>query len=323
MIIIPKIKCNNCGILVDSSHKFCSKCGSNIHTKTWEKYIFGTGWWARNKWATPLVIILVIIALFFINSYSDTLKKQGTNQNIIQNINQESLKTIKLHIEPLPFGINPTHSNSLREARVYWESKQNVFFKEISSPKEADVLVRWVKEFGGRKLGDTIYSDFIEIGLGDSRCLGKWQPYKYEVVKDIAIHELGHVLGYNDDYNNTNSVMYYTLTTEYETDIEESEVIPDGWTRFYPVCTKRSVASYSIEVTSNEPLDIYVVPDRENYKLLVDGKTFSHYPSCEDNEVEFYRRTCAVPQGGGIALRNPTAFGLGADAQFTIKIKEL
>ena len=76
MIIIPKIKCNNCGILVDSSHKFCSKCGSNIHTKTWEKYIFGTGWWARNKWATPLVIILVIIALFFINSYSDTLKKQ-------------------------------------------------------------------------------------------------------------------------------------------------------------------------------------------------------------------------------------------------------
>ncbi len=264
--------------------------------------------------------ILFILGVLFISGCVSV----SPDRNIVQDVKPDDTpKIIKMHIDTLPYGVDISYANSLREARSYWESKQNVFFKEVTSTKEADVLVRWVKEFGGRTLGHTVYSDFVEIGLGDSLCLGKWQPYKYDVVKEIATHELGHVLGYDDDYKNTNSVMYYASSTKYEKDLEETEFLPDGAYRFYPVCTKNSIGAYTITVTSTEPLDIYVIPSRADYELFSQGSTFTHYSNCEAGETRNYQRTCAVSQGGGVILRNPSVFGLGADARFTITLKEL
>lgn len=277
----------------------------------------------ESKNTTVLVAVLVFIGILFtiIIGVGYLFLNSGFDIPPIQEI-ETGLKTISLYIDTLPYDVDSTYSNALREARSFWEKRQNVFFKEVSSQQEADVVVRWVKEFGGRTLGHTVYSDFIEIGLGDSVCLGKWKVYKYQTVLDIAIHELGHALGYEDDYENVNSVMYYKITTKYETDIEETDVLPDGWTRFYPVCTKNPVATYSFEITSSEPLNIYVVSSRQDYELLADGKTFTHYPDCAGSEIKFYKKVCTISSGSGIALKNPTTFGLGPDAQFTIKIKE-
>ena len=237
---------------------------------------------------------------------------------------QSTQKTTAIYIDSLPFGVDSKYANSIREAMSFWEKNlPSANFKEVSSQKDADVIVKWVKEFGGRSLGHTVYSDFIEIGLGDSFCLEKWKPYDYDTVLLIAKHELGHALGGEDQYDDPKKIMYYQISTKYGTDIEESEVIPDGWSRFYPVCTKNSVALYSIDVTSSEPLNIYVVPSRQDYELFSKDQTFSNYANCRGNEVEFYTRTCTVSKGGGIILNNPTTFGLGSDAKFTIKVEEI
>ncbi len=236
---------------------------------------------------------------------------------------QSTQKTTAIYIDSLPFGVDSKYANSIREATSFWEKNlPSANFKEVSSQKDADVIVKWVKEFGGRSLGHTVYSDFIEIGLGDSLCLEKWKPYDYDTVLLIAKHELGHALGGEDQYDDPRKVMYYQISTKYEIDVEESDVIPDGWTRFYPICTKNAVATYSFEVTSGEPLDIYVVPSQQEYELLAKNKEFNYYANCEGNEVKFYKKTCTIPSGSGIALKNPTTFGLGSDAQFNIKIIE-
>lgn len=267
-------------------------------------------------------VILLAIVVFMsgcISSTNTPIQEISSTNVPIQEV-QPIQKTTTIYIDSLPSGIDSKYENSIREAMSFWEKNMpSVNFKEVSSQKDADIIVKWVKEFGGKSLGHTVYSDFIEIGLGDSLCLEKWKPYNYGTVLLIAKHELAHALGGEDQYDDPRKIMYYQITTKYETDIEESEVIPDGWTRFYPVCTKNPVATYTFEVTSSEPLNIYIVSSRQDYKLLADGKTFTHYPDCARSEIEFYKKTCTVSSGSGIALQNPTTFGSGSASQFTIK----
>ncbi len=272
----------------------------------------------------PITVVMVFVGI------ASNLEQESLITNTESNTNlgkpsqelQTSTRTISLYIDPLPFDVDRKYANSVREAIAEWEKMNpNITFRETIS-ENADVHVQWVKEFGGHPLGQVVKKDFVQIGLGDSYCLGKWKPYNYETVLLIAKHEFGHVLGLEHS-SDPNSIMYERITTKYETDLEETEIIPDGGIRFYPVCTKNSVAQYSFAVTSSEPLDIYIVPSDNDYKLLSAGKEFTHYPSCQGSETKFYRMTCSVPAGSGIILKNPTIFGLGADAQFTLIIKEL
>lgn len=274
-----------------------------------------------------LLIVLVLMTAFMVfavfPSMDRTLQSMKEQTNFeTKEVQKEELKTINLFIDSLPSGVDSNYLNTLREARTFWEQKENVFFKEVKTASEADVRIMWVKEFGTRTLGHLIHENFMEIGLGDSSCFGKWQAYKYEDVKNIAIHELGHVLGYPDDYSNTNSVMYYQIGTSYETDIDESGVLADGYFRFLPFCTKQSVASYTLDITSNVELDIRVVPTRENYELYANNKEYLHYTSCSKDEITNYHQTCTVASGGGIVIRNPSVFNMGDAANYRLVIKE-
>jgi len=276
---------------------------------------------------STLVLILVTGCINFPDTrLANKSSNQQTNPNnavdVLKDLNPKS-KTFSIHIDSLPYGIDKKYENALREAISFWEKRADVTFREIDLENQADIKVSWVKEFGGKTLGHTIYTDFIEIGLGDSICLQKWKVYDYDTVLIIAQHELGHALGGKDDYENPNRIMYYSRTTKYETDIEETEVIPDGWARFYPICTKRDKAVYSFEVTSSEPLDVYVVPSKQEFELLQNKKRFNYYQDCYENKVKFYQTVCIIPKESGIILRNPTTFGLGKSAQFSIEIKEV
>lgn len=154
-------------------------------------------------------------------------------------------------------------------------------------------------------------------------CRGRWQPYRYDIVLRIVTHEFGHVLGYSDDYENQASVMYYSMVPSYAMDFQENDILDDGGARFYPLCTRKSTATYLIEITSNEEFDVYVVPSRTDWELFTQGKSFMHYSECRAREVASYIRTCEVSTGAGIILRNPTTFGLGPSATFTIVASEL
>lgn len=272
------------------------------------------------------IVPTLLFTLFLVTFGCVTINQQSPEQTSDLQPNSNNAVddwTKSIYIDSLPYGIDQKYENALREAISFFEKRADVTFKEVKLENQADIKVSWVKEFGGKTLGHTVYTEFIEIGLGDSTCLQKWKVYDYDTVLRIAQHELGHALGSEDNYENPNRIMYYSITPKYETDIEETDVIPDGWARFYPVCTKRSSATYTFEVTSSEPLDVYVVPSRQEFELLQNKKRFNYYQDCYENKVKVYQKTCTVSQDSGIVLKNPTTFGLGPSAQFKLKIKEI
>lgn len=253
------------------------------------------------------IIMWLVVLIIFLNLFLFGFFSEGGFQN-------EYL----IYIDLLPYYVDEKYVNAIRESNSYWEKREDVVFRETSSELEANVRVQWVKEFGGEHIGYTYGNEFVEIGIGDSNCLGKWKPYTYDTVLNLAKHEFGHILGY-DHSNDSNDIMYRKILIKYETDIEENNLIPNDFYISYPVCTSNEVAEYSIEILSDEPINVYVVRTEEDYKKFADGEEFIHYPKCQEIETRSYKKICTISYESLIVLENPSE----STAQFTIKIKEI
>lgn len=238
-------------------------------------------------------------------------------QDSVPGLNQ---RTISIRIDELPPGADPQYINSVREALSEWEkANPQITFRE--TPENPDISVLWVREFGG-KLGHVVSGDTVELGLGDSRCLGRYREFTVEAVRTIALHEFGHVVGLgHSDYES--SIMYFQVNSQslkYKADIEIAETLPDNWLIYYPVCSRSEVSTYSFIVNSNNPVDIYIVPSIEDYGLRLDHKTFLQYTDCKEVNVKVYTRTCTLRTTGGIIIDNSQ--GDGKEVSFTLKIIE-
>ncbi|MEK6928392.1 MAG: matrixin family metalloprotease [Nanoarchaeota archaeon] len=205
-----------------------------------------------------------------------------------------------LYIDSLPYGIDPIYLRAIDEAITYWETKDKVSFKKTQSETDANVRIQWVKEFGGEHLGFALGRQFIEIGLGDSICLGKYKPYSYESVKHIATHEIGHVLGHQHDENDP--IMKSSLLTVYEKNFEETAVIPAGYILSYPVCNKKNISKYNFFVSSDVPIDIYVLPSNNEVENLKEGKEFTYYSSCSAENTREFQKQCSIKQSSAIVI---------------------
>ncbi len=60
-------------------------------------------------------------------------------------------------------------------------------------------------------------------------------------------------------------------------------------------------------VWSSEPVNIYILPSRDEFDNLVDRKSFEHYPDCQEQEAYQAEGKCEIPRYGGIAIQNPTS----------------
>ena len=72
-------------------------------------------------------------------------------------------KPITIYIDKFPYGVDQKYENSIREAMSFWEKNANVNFKEVSTFSEAEVYVKWFKEFGTGTLGHTLNQKVIDI----------------------------------------------------------------------------------------------------------------------------------------------------------------
>ena len=232
-----------------------------------------------------------------------------------------------VYIQPTSADINQKYINSVYEAEKYWQDKDNTIFKNVNTQEEAHVLIQSIKEFNPEHIGQA-FGPLAQIGLGDSYCIGKYRNYNYDTFLKIAKHELGHVIGYNHS-NDINNIMYPKIDTKYEIDIEESDILSYGVVRWYPVCTRREKAEYSIEVNSDERLDIYVVPSLEDAEDLASDRTFTEFRGCRAKGVTSYKKKCTVNSGSYVVLTKYIPLDISSEeelvtpAQFTIKIKEL
>jgi len=264
------------------------------------------------------LLLFFIFGLFIL---SGCINETNSNQN-----NQNTSTTIhKIYVNPLPSDVDNKYGNSIREATSFWEKEiDSTVFQETQNSVEADIIVDWVKEFGTGSIGHITNQKFIQVSLGDSKCLGKWRAYTYDTVLTIAEHELGHSLGAPDRYDDPKYIMYYQIPTQYDTQIDESEIIPVDYYRAYPLaCSSKDTANFTInvQVLEGNPITVRVLPTKNDYDLFISGKEFYEYPDCSSEKVLSYNKNCTVPSTAYVALENSSEYGNNA-TKFRLTIKE-
>ena len=212
------------------------------------------------------------------------------------------------YVEPLPE--YASYANNVMElSTTAWEdANDNLQFIEVSSPQQANFQVQWVKEFGVEHVGYAFGSWFIEVGLGDSNCVGEmWQPYSEKYTTNIMTHEIGHVLGF-DHVNDPDSIMYPTAINWEYGNVETKKTLTSGYAYFQPICTSKDVTTFDWHVSSDDPtygFDVYFVPSKNEFNNWIDGESFDYFDGdgCYAENMLLVGGTCeGLTQDSGLLV---------------------
>jgi len=172
-------------------------------------------------------------------------------------------------------------SQALLIATDWWkEPNPDLEFYVAEDRTSADFSIQWVKDFGGEQhIGYAYARHFVEVGLGDSNCGDKWQPFSENFLSKIIYHEIGHVFGHEHS-SDPNSLMYAIAQNKEYGLVEKEFVITENIVQFVPFCTTQNVAAFDFQVISENPssiLDVFVVPSANEFDNYADGKSFRYY----------------------------------------------
>jgi hypothetical protein len=70
-------------------------------------------------------------------------------------------------------------------------------------------------------------------------------------------------------------------------------------------------------VSSSEPVNIYILPSKDEFDNLVQRKSFQYYPEYEEQGVYQAQARCEIPRYGGTAIQNPTSRDATVDLEVT------
>jgi hypothetical protein len=72
-------------------------------------------------------------------------------------------------------------------------------------------------------------------------------------------------------------------------------------------------------VLSSEPVNIYILPSKDEFDNLVQRRSFQYYPEFGEQGIYQDRATCEIQKYGGIALQNPTSRDAAVDLKATFR----
>ena len=97
----------------------------------------------------------------------------------------------------------------------------------------------------------------------------------------------------------------------------DGEVFPIEVARVGDSVVKIESLEIGYSVSSSEPVNIYILPSKDEFDDLVQRRSFQHYPECAEERVYQAQATCEIPRYGGIAIENPTSRDATADVEVT------
>ena len=224
----------------------------------------------------------------------------------------QTYETRYAYVEEIPEWA-PHADGAMDEAIQYWKDRlPAVRLRVTEDPEQADFRVQWVKEFGAERSGFAWGDHFVEVGLGDSNCDGRWSPYSSRHVAEIVAHEIGHVLGYehSDDWWD---VMHPVVPNVEYGHVEQEVRTAAGYGHFVVFCTYRDVSSFDYRVSIDDPaggLHVYAVPDSSALDRWIEGEPFEFYAgaSCFGEDYQSYAGSCdGMSAGSGLLILSPDA----------------
>jgi len=189
--------------------------------------------------------------------------------------------TYYVYVDKIPAEGKDNAVKAVVKASEYWKQiypkKQ---FYEADSESQADIIVKWVKDYGRQKHVGFKFQELVQVGLGDSLCGGNWHPFSSYTVEGIMIHEIGHAIGLEHSKNPAD--IMYSITETYYGLIEKEFTITERHAQFVSLCVAKQITSIDYSITTDDPtfgFDVYSVPSSESITQWVEQGTFYHYPN--------------------------------------------
>lgn len=243
------------------------------------------------KVLVAFLISILVISLLQANVFAQTQQEQN----------------YYVYVDPVPDYASSYASNVIYDATKSWEDvNPGLHFYKAASPQQSDLYIQWIRDYGSSIAGETITGRVIQIGLGDSNCLKRWEPYSTFTVTHIAQHEIGHFLGH-DHSSDPNNIMYHSTLIQYGL-IEIENNLAAGYAWFVPACTTRSVTSFTYGVKTSDTnygLDVYFVPSKDEFDKFSKGQQFQYYSDkgCSAKNYLSFGDTCnGVANGSGLLI---------------------
>ena len=101
----------------------------------------------------------------------------------------------------------------------------------------------------------------------------------------------------------------------------DGEVFPIEAARVGDSVVKIESLEIAYSVSSSEPVNIYILPSKDEFDKLVKRRSFQHYPECAEQGVYLAEATCEIPRYGGIAIQNPASRDAAVDIEVTFSYK--
>ncbi|MBT7252935.1 MAG: hypothetical protein HN875_04285 [Candidatus Nitrosopelagicus sp.] len=219
-------------------------------------------------------------------------------------------ENVKNNIENLASWMDGKYFNGNKLTRVY--------------SGNADIIVKWAKDWQGGTIGEWLYGRTIVVSLGTSGCDGQWKPFSSTTVYNLMYHEMGHALGQWHN-SNSNHVMYKTIQNlKLEYDYDESIILIDGTVQRKSICMDGTYSFVTKKTGSNNGYKTYVIPPNTNALDVINGKS-PFYTTCSSykDEMASTSSQCYVTAGSVLLLHNPSVFGKGSDIPIDIKITNI
>jgi len=213
--------------------------------------------------------------------------------------------TLNIYLEPVPSYASDGVFEAVKETSKLLDGYElyPMTIRVVSNPNDADIIIKWLKDFGSPTLGHAIFKSVIEVGLGEGNCFGDWQAYNALTVHKILWHELGHAFGFNHS-TKSNNIMYPTIEPQFSKDVDKNIDLDEGEYYTMPFCKSGSMNYYLTSDDQSNGFYVYVIPSATDPTQFLNGEG-KYYPSCSSEEsMVSFGETCNVGIGDKLIVYN-------------------
>ena len=213
--------------------------------------------------------------------------------------------TLNIYFEPVPSYASDGVFEAVKETSKLLNGYEiyPMTIRVVSNPNNADIIIKWIKDFGSPTLGHAIFKSVVEVGLGEGNCFGDWQAFNAVTVHKILWHELGHSFGFNHSAK-PNNIMYSTIPPQFSMDVDKTIDIDEGEYYTMPFCKTGSMNYYLTSDNQSNGFYVYVIPSATDPIKFLNGEG-KYYPSCSaEGAMVSFGETCNVGIGDKLIVYN-------------------